>query len=205
VSAHSFLAAMTAEMERLAESQEAKDASFMRAIKVIADAYTSDIKRQLVRKTPERERWLRANYATWPGLKRDVLTEVNTLPGAPLTIVDLSNWAYSMKLKRDGAIRSKINARKMPKGKDGAFSMSALDESNAAGAMDECPVTLADALEWGRRNGMHRSGSIAEDLRATNAIRIGNGLPAFTLIADKPTQRPLPRLITHQVADERRH
>lgn len=204
MSARSFLAAMNGEIERLAASREARDASFMRAIKVIADAYAGDMKRQLERKTREREAWLRENYATWPGMKRDMLTVVNAMPGAPLTPRDLTNWAYLMKLRRSDEVISTAK-RRMPKGKDGAFSMSAMDESDAADAMAECPVTLEDALEWGRRNGIQRSGSTAEDLRATNAVRAEHKLPAFTLIADKPAQGLLPRLIMHEISDGRRH
>jgi len=47
---------------------------------------------------------------------------------------------------------------------------------------DRPSTSLLDtALDWGRRNGLAPSGSTAEDLRATNALRASHGLPAFAV------------------------
>jgi hypothetical protein len=196
MSADGFLLAMTAEIARLAVSSDPKDAGRRRAIEILAASYMTDVKKKTgEKKTIEREMWLRMNYATWPGLKDDIVAAVNALPGEALNGHDLSNWVSDMHLKRGAEALIVARRRGVPRNKDGTFSMAKAAERDEQDMMGECPVTLEDALEWGRRNGMEKSGSTAEDLRATNTIRIVHGLPRFTLIADKPAQGRLPRLI----------
>lgn len=202
MSARKFMYAMDDEIIRLGASDMPLDVAKRRTIEMLRASYAEDAKRRQEKKTLEREAWLRMNYASWPGLKEDILAALNAMPGDMLTVAEMSNWTAVLGLKRSReALTTARSRRAIPKGRDGSFSMSLVTERDMLDDMGECPVTLSDALEWGGRNGMKRSGSLVEDLRATNAVRAANALPAFTIIADKPRQGPLPRLIVHDAGD----
>lgn len=197
MSVEDFLVAASAEIARLSASKDPADIDRRRAIDTIVSSYSPNARPRDNIRTLAREAWLRANYATWPGMKSDVLAAVNALPGNPMTMSEMSNWICKLDLKRGREVLAIVRRRSTPRNRDGSFALAAAADQDIQDALTECPMTLDDALEWGRRNGMKIGGSIAENLRATNAIRAANGLPAFTIVADK-MQGPLPRLLRAQ-------
>ena len=78
--------------------------------------------------------------------------------------------------------------------RDGAPSMAALQMRDAEASDSAALIALADAIEWGRRNGCKpEPGETAlATVRRVNALRQRLGLPCYTLVAARGPQEKLP-------------
>ena len=140
-------------------------------------------------RSPERDEIMRREYPKGTP-NNQLCTMLNALPGATLYSPDISDYASRLKLRRP----TRYTKPSMPPMVDGRVVLSPVE------------MTLADALEWGRRNGIHISATTGsnEDTRNVsriNAMRKRHGLPPFQIVRSR-VLHPSPLTPTHIGARE---
>ena len=140
--------------------------------------------------TPEREEIVFQLYET-QAKSKDILAQLNALPGKKLSPHDLNKKGFDLGLTRPIAtpmVPLVVEPPPVPmptRTRDGLPSIAAQMDALVIRAADRVPVGFAWALEWGERNGMkdlYPVRSPRDSFAAIQAVRAEFGLPLFRLV-----------------------
>lgn len=156
------------------------------------------------RRTVERITLLRELWGQPDITKTDILARVNALPGEAIPRSQLASYASQWGARRPTTEVQEVGARPLsllltprepiPVVHETVdrLSVAARLEAQMDQDNETCPIVLADALEWGRRNGLVRCGELTRDFMAVNEIRRRHQLPLYRLVRQLRPYSPLP-------------
>jgi hypothetical protein len=135
-----------------------------------------------------------------PAAARSVVSALALVGGAPVAATRdaITKWAeahgiWTFDLVRINALRRRFQEPPFRLDGEDRLSVATRMEADDRAAHEDCPITLDDALEWGRRYGLKETDDLTADFRAVNEIRHANHLPPYRLIAPRGPLGKLPR------------